>query len=341
MPIDHIFEIKSLDALAEYLQASSPRRTRQQLAKLFFQNVFYRNVTQWNRVVRLCEALTIVGWGDLEPVQAVRTTYYNGFPWTILYNQFAERRYVEACWCMRREGYMMAENSVVFHGSDDLPRELSKKGFVPTQEQEDGVFTTQKNWIARSPIWIGQTVVNCYDSSNAFVTSVWKLRDTLFHEMRPEVYGRAIDQLCFYFHLSYRDPDCGTNYVIQPEERELDDAERQRRLRKLYSVNEIKKMSYELVPRYFFRPFRTDQGQMNISMHLTKEFSEQTTRLQKREFAELLSKAIDEVVTRLRKKRLEYDLDTMRTDADRIIQEWASQRDKPADARRQRNSHRA
>lgn len=66
---------------------------------------------------------------------------------------------------------------------------------------------------------------------------------------------------------------------------------------------------------------------MNISLHLTKEFSEQTIRLQQREFAELLSTAIDTVVTRLRKKQLESDLETMQADAGRIIQEWPSQPD--------------
>ena len=151
--------------------------------------------------------------------------------------------------------------------------------------------------------------------------------------MRPEAYGRAIDQLCFYFHTSYKDSGCATNYVIQTEARELDDAERQRRLRKLYSVNEIKKMGYKLVPRYLFRHFRTSQGQMNISIHLTKEFSEQATRSQKLEFAELLSTAIDGVVTRLRRKRLVYDLDTMQTDADRITKAWAREVDEPGDAR--------
>jgi hypothetical protein len=151
--------------------------------------------------------------------------------------------------------------------------------------------------------------------------------------MRPEAYGRAIDQLCFYFHTSYKDPGCATNYVIQTEEWELKDAERQRRLRKLYSVNEIKQMGYKLVPRYLFRPFRTSQGQMNISIHLTKDFSEQATRSQNLDFAELLSSAIDEVVTRLRKKRLVYDLDAMQADADRIIQAWAREFDEPGDAR--------
>ena len=329
MPIEQIFEIESLDALAVYLQALPPGRTRQQLAKLFLQNVLYQNVTQWNRVVRLCEALTIVGWGDLEPVQAVRTRYYNGFPWTILSNRFAERRYVEVCWCTRRGGYAMDENSIVFHGSDDLPSALRKKGFVPVLEPEGGVFATQRNWIARSPIWVGQTVVNCYDSSKPFVASVGKLCDRLFREMRPEAYGRAIDRLWFYFHTSYKDPGCATNYVIQPEDKELNDSENERRLRKRYAANEIRKMGYKLVPRYLFRPFRTAEGQMNISIHLTKEFSEQTIPSQKREFAELLTGAIDQVVGRLRKKRLEYDLETMRTDAARLIQAWASQIDEP------------
>ena len=323
MSIDQIFEIRSLDALAKLLQALPPRRTQQQLTKLLFENVPYRNVTQWNRVVRVCEALTIVGWGELEPVQAVRDKYYNGFPWTMLVNRCGERRYVEAMWSKRRDGYLMVEDSVILHGSDDLPGTLSQQDVMTTGEPQNEVLATQQNWISRSPIRIGQTVVNCYDSSKDFVITVAKLRDKLLHEMRPEVYGRAIDQLCFYFHTSYRGPGCATNFVIQSDDKLLNDGDRQRQLRKLYSADEIKTMGYQLVPRYLFRPFRAVAGQMNISIHLTKEFSEQTTRSQRLEFADLLSTAIDEVVTKLRKKRLLYDLDTMRIDAAKIIQAWA------------------
>jgi hypothetical protein len=327
MRIDHIFEIKSLDALAEYLQESSPERSWQQLARLFFENVLYRKVTEWNRLVRLCEAMTIVGWGELEPVQAVRTKFLNGFPWTMLVNRFGDKRYVDALWSKRVDGYLMVEDSVVFHGSDDLPAKLSKQGFVATPEAENKPLDAQRNWIVRSPILLGQTVLNCYKSSNGFVKSVAKLEDRLLREMRPEVYGRAIDRLCFYFHLSYLDPGCATNYVIQADDRKLDRAEEQRQLGKLYSADEIKKLRYKLVPRFLFRPFRSIDGQMNISIHLTKEFSQQSTRQQKVEFAQLLSLAIDEVVTRLRKKRLAYDLDAMRADAGRIIQAWALESD--------------
>lgn len=80
------------------------------------------------------------------------------------------------------------------------------------------------------------------------------------HEMRPEVYGQAIDRLRIYFHTSYALPNGGTNYVIQTEEKELDDAEKQRRLKKRHSVNEIRKVGYKLVPRYLFRPFRKAEG---------------------------------------------------------------------------------
>ena len=323
MPIDHIFEIKSLDALAKYVQAPPPRRTQQQLARLLLKNVLYCDVTQWNRVVRVCEALSIVGWGELEPVQAVRDKYFNGFPWTMLVNRFGDRRYVEAMWSKRRDGYVIDRDSVVLHGSDDLPGSLSQQSFVVSREPQDAVLAVQQNWISRSPIWIGQTVTNCYDSSKEFVTSVMSLSDRLLHEMRPEAYGQTIDQLCFYFHTSYRGPGCATNYVIRGDEKMLNDADSQRKLRKLYSAGEIKTMRYKLVPRYLFRPFRAAAGQMNISIHLTKEFSEQSTRSQMLEFAELLLTAIGEVVARLRKKRLVYDLDTMQKDADRIIRAWA------------------
>ena len=232
MPIDDIFEIDSLDELTAYLQSLPPGRTRQQLRKRFFENVRYQNLSQWNRTVRLCEALTIVGWGDLEPVQAIRTIFDNGCPWTELRNRYWDYRYIDAWWSKRKDGIMMSERYLRDHGSDDLPARLLRKPFVATFEKEHGSFATQRNWIPRSPICVWRAICNCYESSEAFMASTKKLDAKLHLEMRPEVYGREIDQLRFYTHVSYGEPLCTNhNFVIQEDDKKLSADEQRRRLR--------------------------------------------------------------------------------------------------------------
>lgn len=221
MSIDDIFEIDSLDELTGYLKALPAGKTRRQLKKLFFENVRYQNLSQWNRTVRLCEALTIVGWGDLEPVQAIHTKFDNGCPWTKLRNRYWDYRYIDAWWSKRKDGVMMTDRRIEDHGSDDLPARLCRKPFVPTFEKEHGTFKSQRNWISRSPICVWRTLTMCYESSAVLMDSAKKLDAKLHSEMRPEVYGQEIDQLRFYYHLSYGEPDYASanNFVIQDDDK--------------------------------------------------------------------------------------------------------------------------
>ena len=62
-------EIYSLDSIADLECFLSPKpkpSTRKKLIRQFENYAFYKNAEQWNKAVRLCEALAIVGWGDWE-----------------------------------------------------------------------------------------------------------------------------------------------------------------------------------------------------------------------------------------------------------------------------------
>ncbi|MCO6046329.1 hypothetical protein NG895_20715 [Aeoliella sp. ICT_H6.2] len=61
---------------------------------------------------------------------------------------------------------------------------------------------------------------------------------------------------------------------------------------------------------------------MTIELRFTREFSQQSPKEQKREFAQYLSDAVSGAVVRLKKKKLDYDLDLMQEDFERIVQAW-------------------
>jgi hypothetical protein len=46
----------------------------------------YRNAEEWNRLVRVCEGLRMVGWGEAEPVEAIAQQWLNGAWYTRLQN---------------------------------------------------------------------------------------------------------------------------------------------------------------------------------------------------------------------------------------------------------------
>ena len=71
-----------------------------------------------------------------------------------------------------------------------------------------------------------------------------------------------------------------------------------------------------------FGSFDAAKGQMTIELRFTREFSQQSPKEQKREFAQYLSGAVSGAVVRLKKKKLDYDLDLMQEDFERIVQAW-------------------
>ena len=86
-----IFEIEDLKELEEFLQSQSEiEQLRERLFAEFLKYADYKNAGEWNKAVRLCESLAIIGWGNHEPVEALRGQFFNGNPATCFQNKFGE-----------------------------------------------------------------------------------------------------------------------------------------------------------------------------------------------------------------------------------------------------------
>ena len=103
-----IFEIEDLKELEEFLQSQSEiEQLRERLFAEFLKYADYKNAGEWNKAVRLCESLAIIGWGNHEPVEALRGQFFNGNPATCFQNKFGETRFVDAIWSKRVNGFTM------------------------------------------------------------------------------------------------------------------------------------------------------------------------------------------------------------------------------------------
>ena len=67
--MEKIFEIEDLKELEEFLQSQSEiELLRERLFAGFLKYADYKNAEEWNKAVRLCESLAIIGWGNKEDI---------------------------------------------------------------------------------------------------------------------------------------------------------------------------------------------------------------------------------------------------------------------------------
>jgi hypothetical protein len=283
----------------------------------------YKNVTEWNKAVRLCECLAIIGWGKHEAVQAVRGTFFDGNPMTVFYNKFKQPRFVDAIWSKRKSGYTMESGRTSYHYSPDLPNKQTITWEYPVVEYvEDLNLADQRNWISRTPIYINRAISNCYKNSKAVIESIENdLQASLDMKMTPEIYGRTIDYINFCLNFSYYDHEhCKVNTIIADEKLNLKQKDFYPVLLTMYSKKEIEKNGYFLSNRYEYGNFRN--GVIRVVIEFEKELSEMGHQAQKQKISFHIEEALAVVIDKLKKKKLAYNFELMQADFLKIINEW-------------------
>ncbi|WP_020531037.1 hypothetical protein [Flexithrix dorotheae] len=323
-----VFDIENIDELESYLLKHSNRDSlRESLIAEFLRDAYYKNVRQWNRAVRICECLAIIGWGEYEPLEALRGKWFNGNPQTCFLNKFGDLRFVEAIWSKRKSGFTMEQGRTSFHYSpDDINNIQTILSEYPTKEDIQSLsLNSQRNWIPKNPIWITRGVSNCYENSKELIDSLSKeLQVELNERMRPEKYGRKVNRLILSCAFSFFDNDhCKTNYIISESNKPLTNSKAWEEIRKTFSEKEIEDNGYYLRNRYKFGPFRKDTGNVQITIHFEKEFSDLSHLEQKKVLSEYFKQAIIQTAEKLKKKDLGYDFDAMIGDFTRVLSSWS------------------
>ena len=95
--MNEIYAINDLSELENFLHSQNDiEKLREKLFAEFLKYADYKSVSEWNKAVRLCECLAVIGWGNHEPLEASRGVFFNGNPRTFFCNRFGELRFVEA-----------------------------------------------------------------------------------------------------------------------------------------------------------------------------------------------------------------------------------------------------
>nr|WP_253709795.1 hypothetical protein [Treponema sp. OMZ 799] len=325
--MNEIYAISDLSELEAFLNSqTSIEKLREKLFAEFLKYADYKSVSEWNKAVRLCECLAVIGWGNHEPVEAFRGIFFNGNPRTFFCNRFGELRFVEAVWSKRKAGFTMEQSRTSYYPGPDCEDKKQPVywDYPVTEKIEDIKIESQRNWIPKNPIWIVRTISNCYENSKPVIESIEeKLQDELNKKMRPEKYGKAVNCIFLNCSFSYYDnAHCKTNYIIDETGRKLSNQEAAKELQKLYTKKEISENGYYLRPRFQYGPFKTDTGKINADIHFEKEFGQLTHQQQKEKLAEYFLVALKTIAEKQKKKIPGYDFNLMIADFTEIINKW-------------------
>lgn len=325
--MNKIPEINDIDELRRYLLGRPDSDAlRDELYAGFLKYSRYSTVEEWNVAVRICEALAIIGWGSHEPLEAIKGTWFNGNPETYFMNRYAKPRYLDAVWSKRKDGFAIDYDLSFYHGTSDDPLEHPERVGGPIGLPQDLSLSSQRNWIPKNPVRIVRGLDNCYANSRPVVESIEnELKRTLDHEMRPQLYGSAIDAIVIDLSFSYYDNyHCKTNHIIADESLKLKRKDFYPKLLEMYSAKEIEDNGYYLRNRYSYGPFRKDTGRTRVDIVLEKEFSQLSYHSQKQLLSQYLIHAVEQVAKRLERK-LSYDFQLMISDFKSILNSWAGQ----------------
>lgn len=318
-----IFEIEDLGRLREYLSGFADiDKLRTELYAGFLRYAAYVNASEWNRAVRFCECLAIVGWGDHEALEAIKGSYFNGNPNTFFVNRNSEPRLLDAVWSARQGGVAIDFGLSTFHDSHDsvLSRPIpSGIGEIQTLK-----LNSQQNWIPKNPICITRGLANCYENSRALIDSMEnELKPELNRRMRPELYGNAINRIILNCSFSFYDNyHSKTNYIIADGSLKLKQKDFYPALLKMYSPEEIEANGYYLRNRFSYGPFNTATGQTRVAIVFEKEFSDQLLQKQKQLLAAYLIHAVERIAGHLSKK-IDYNFSLMIADFSTVLHEWS------------------
>lgn len=324
--IKEVYKIDNLLLLKNYLSGFPDMdKLRAELFSEFLRYSSYSCAAEWNKAVRLCECLAIVGWGDKEPLEAVRGSYFNGNPNTYFINCDSKPRFLDAVWSKRKDGIAIDFGRSTWHESPDSCHRKVMIAENGIGEISTEPLTSQRNWTAKNPILITRGLANCYENSKPVIDSMEKeLMPELNRSMRPDLYGNAIDRIVLHCSFSFYDNyHCRTNYIIADETLKLKQKDFYPALLNMFSEQEIEDNGYYLRNRFTYGPFRTDTGTTRVVIVFEREFSELPHKRQKQIVCDYFLQAVSQCAKRLNKK-IDYNFDIMISDFSAILQQWCN-----------------
>jgi hypothetical protein len=282
--IESVMSLESLDELAAYLESARQEDIRAQLLSRFDALIDYEDANEWAFAVRICEALAIVGWGTREQVDAI--SRFDGDCWeTKFVTDRNEYRFRLGRWSKRKAGWVLRNPE--YHASPDFADRPS----IDWKHYAGNDFPivdrenlpSQRNSRKQMPITMGQI-----GGSNRTSKAAAALRRELARELRetmtPTAYGDAIEK--FYFTLNCP----ALSRTFEPH---------------------LKVGAYNAKNKAFY-----------CDLFFGAKFGQLPPREQRDYFADNLLVAIDALASKLRKRKIEYDISAFRADVVTAIENW-------------------
>ena len=287
------WQCEDLAALQAHLLSADASWVRAQLLQQFAALKAYRNAEEWNRLVRVCEGLRMVGWGEAEPVEAIAQQWINGAWYTRLQNS------AFACVDGGQEQEWRVQQGVqVLAQQPDSMGGLAK-------------LHSQRNPLPKSPIrW--QYSGNYDRELQALIDSFERLKQLLIAHSRPETYGHDFAYVAWHWHFSHLNDE----YI--PSEYYHHEAD----------VPEAQRSSQH--PAYWIRPeykvgcmaLAKYETRLSITRHFNTAFSHAGLAAQQAQIAADLCFGAAQVRKKLQAKKSAYDCDAWEHDLHQILNMW-------------------
>lgn len=287
--MDQIYHIATLEELKAYLKQQDLTTARQWLLLRFDELRHYVNIKEWNELVRVCEALRIVGWGEREPMEAMAHRWINGSYYTAIQNRYFENR-EEQGWSKLRDSYRLLEGGDLTYYS--IPK-----------------FESQRNPLPKTPIrW--EKWGNYQTSVRPLFEGLDRLKELVIRKMRPEEYGEALCYVGISLHFSSH--DCENESVRSEYFHSEED------------LPEGFEECYYIRPRYKFGRLVYGAGgyHLKVDRYFTRAFGELSLSAQQQIVEEDFLYIIEYVCDKLLKKQIVYNGALLKEDMKAIFSEW-------------------
>lgn len=300
--IMQIHQLYRIEELQNFLAQNSSDELRIELLQEFDKLVNYQNIKEWNQLVRVCEALTIIGWGDREALEATAEKWINGAYYTELRNQYFEKKFTTKSWSKQKDTFVIYEE-----GSDKTDYGIS-------------TFASQRNKLPKSPIrWTRSG--NYQKSLQPLVESLEILRDLVIRKTRQEQYGTDFSYLGFNLYFSNHDDD---NETVRSQyfhaEEDVPHA--------LKGTKTVTGMpTYYIRPKFKIGRLSTKNSELRlvVTRHFSREFGELNLTDQKQILQEDFIEIIGVLNKKLKNKKVDYNTDLLKSDMIEIFEEWKKQ----------------
>lgn len=290
--LNDLYQFETIEQLtARIQQEPSPASLRQALFAEYDRYFHYTNIEQWNKLVRICEALRIVGWGEREPVEAVAEKWINGSFYSGLRNRtFTTVEGTSKGWSKRGDSFVL-----------DDGHDLANYGI--------SALATQRNPLPKNPLRLVESG-NYQRSAQLFVDSLDELRNQLDYDMRQDMYGDDFGYLGIYCWFSHHDDD-----------------EPSVRYEYFHSEEDVPPnftSEYYIRPRLQVGKLAKSRGQLKleITRHFTRQEGELPIEAQKEMFKQDMMEMVGILDEKLKKKKTPYRTDLLKADLEAVLAEW-------------------